>query len=169
MEVTSLNWYVIHVRSRHEFKVYERLSKVGVVVFLATVERLQKWKGRKKKLSFPLFPGYLFVNIHKTHEEMLAVLHTYGVVRFLSTAPGEPEPVHEGQIVSLKRLVDSKEAIDPYPYLKKGQRVRIKKGPLTGVEGFLVEREGYHILILSIDMLCKGVSLKIDVSDVESA
>ncbi|MDP2276587.1 MAG: antitermination protein NusG, partial [Nitrospirota bacterium] len=71
------------------------------------------------------------------------------------------------QIISLKKLVESKESLDPYPYLKEGQRVRIKMGPLAGVEGVLVERKGQHLLVLSVDILRQGVSLKIDASDVE--
>ncbi len=98
---------------------------------------------------------------------MLDVLKTSGVVKFLGVKPNEPEPVPEEQIISLKRLVENREHIDPYPYLKEGQRVRIKKGPLAGVEGLLSKRAGQHILILSVDILRQGVSLKIDAADVE--
>jgi len=137
--------------------------------FLPVVERLNKWKDRKKLVSFPLFPGYLFVHINKSYSDMLAVLKMQGVVRFLGLIPGDPEPVPEDQIVSLKKLVESKESLDPYPYLKEGQMVRIKSGPLAGVEGILVERAGQHILVLSVDILRQGVSLKIDASEVEAA
>jgi len=128
----------------------------------------EKWKDRKKLVSFPLFPGYLFVHIHKIYDTMLAILKTPGVVRFIGIIPGEPEPVPDEQIDSLKRLIENKENLDPYPYLKEGQRVRIKKGPLKGVEGILVERPGQHLLVLSVDILRQGVSIKIDASDVES-
>jgi transcription antitermination factor NusG len=171
MELTKtseLYWYAIHVRSRHEFKVLDRLTKAGIDSFLPVVERLNKWKDRKKLVSFPLFPGYLFVHIHKIYDTMLAILKTPGVVRFIGIIPGEPEPVPDEQIDSLKRLVENKENLDPYPYLKEGQRVRIKKGPLKGVEGILVERPGQHLLVLSVDILRQGVSIKIDASDVES-
>jgi transcription antitermination factor NusG len=167
-DISELYWYAVHVRSRHEFKVLDRLTKAGIDAFLPVVERLNKWKDRKKLVSFPLFPGYLFVHIHKIYDTMLAILKTPGVVRFISNIPGEPEPVPDDQIISLKRLVESKENLDPYPYLKEGQRVRIKKGPLKGVEGILVERHGQHILVLSVDILRQGVSIKIDASDVES-
>lgn len=172
MEITDtseLYWYAIHVRSRHEFKVLDRLTKAGIDAFLPVVERLNKWKDRKKLVNFPLFPGYLFVHIHKIYDTMLAILKTPGVVRFIGIIPGEPEPIPDEQIDSLKRLVESKENLDPYPYLKEGQRVRIKKGPLAGVEGILTEKAGQHILVLSVDILRQGVSIKIDASDVESA
>lgn len=81
--------------------------------------------------------------------------------------PGRPKPVPEEQILSLKRLVENKVSLDPYPYLKEGQRVRIRRGILAGVEGILIKRPGKHILVLSVDVLQKGVSLKIDASEVE--
>lgn len=166
---SSFCWYAVHVKSRHEFRVTERLTKAGMEAFLPVVERLNKWKDRKKLVSFPLFPGYLFVHINKSYSDMLAVLKMQGVVRFLGLIPSDPEPVPEDQIVSLKKLVESKESLDPYPYLKEGQMVRIKSGPLAGVEGILVERAGQHILVLSVDILRQGVSLKIDASEVEAA
>lgn len=164
----DLFWYAIHVRSRHEFSVLERLTKAGIEAFLPVVEKLSRWKDRKKLVSFPLFAGYLFVHIGKNNEAMHAVLKTTGVVRFIGIIPGEPESIPEDQIISLQKVVENKESLDPYPYLKEGQRVRIKKGALTGVEGLLVQRKGQHILVLSVDLLQQGVSLKIDASDVES-
>lgn len=167
MESTDIYWYAIYVRSRHEFRVVERLTKGGIEAFLPVVERVNRWKDRKKLVTFPLFPGYLFVHINKNYHNMLAVLKIQGVVRFLEMIPGEPEPVPEDQVTFLKRLVENKESLDPYPYLKEGQLVRIKRGPLTGVEGILAERTGQHILVLSVDILRQGVSLKIDASEIE--
>ncbi|MBF0343342.1 MAG: UpxY family transcription antiterminator [Nitrospirae bacterium] len=166
--ISNIYWYAIHVKSRHEYKVLERLTKIGIEAFLLTTERMQRWKDRKKIVSFPIFPGYLFVHIHKVNQEMLIVLKTQGVVKFIGMVPGEPESVPEEQIIALKRLVESKESLDPYPYLKKGQRVRIKKGPLVGMEGIFVERAGQHIFVISVDILRQGLSLKIDAADVES-
>jgi len=164
---TEQNWYAVHVRSRHEFKVFERLSQTGKEVFLPVVERQKKWKDRKKTVAFPLFSGYLFVHVSKSSHDRMFVLKTKGVVRFLGTIPGEPEPVPEEQIISLKRLVASKEELDPYPYLKEGQRVRVKSGPLAGVEGILAQKKDRHMLVLSVDILQQGVSVKIEAGDVE--
>lgn len=170
METTGIpdnHWYAIYVRPRHEFQVFGRLSKTGVEAFLPTVERLSKWKDRKKLIEFPLFPGYLFVHINKDSKDRLAILKTKGVVRFLGVSPNKPATIPDEQIDSLKRLVESKEALEPYPYLKEGERVRIKGGPLAGIEGMLVKKIRQHLLILSVDVLQQGVSLEIDASDVE--
>lgn len=163
----GLHWFAVHVRSRHEFRVFDRLTQAGIEAFLPAVERLSRWKDRKKLIDFPLFPGYLFVRISKDYHDMLAVLKTNGVVRFLGLIPGEPEPVPDDQISSLKKLVENKEALDPYPFLIEGQRVRIRKGPLAGVEGLLVKKHDKHLLVLSVDILQQGVSLEIEASEVE--
>ena len=86
-------------------KWWKRLKKSGVETFLPAVERLSRWKDRKKLINFPLFPGYIFVHMNKIYEAMLTVLKTRGVVRFLGIVPGEPEPVSEDQIISLKSLL----------------------------------------------------------------
>jgi transcription antitermination factor NusG len=165
--VPEPRWYAVHVRSRHEFQVTDRLNMKGMETFLPSVERLRKWKDRKKLIEFPLFPGYIFVHTTKESKNLLSVLKVKGVVRMLSTIPGEPDPIPDDQILSLKTLVDNKEDLDPYPYLSEGQRVTIIKGPLAGVEGILVEKLDKHILVLSVDVLRQGVALTINAADVE--
>lgn len=163
----SRKWFAVHVRSRHEFRVFERLSEAGIEAFVPVVERLQKWADRKKVIDFPLFPGYIFVYIPNSYDNMLAVLKKPGVVRFLGMIPGEPEQVPEEQVDSLKKLVSLKSEIDPYPYLKQGQQVKIRRGALKGAVGILTEKAGQHLFVVSIDILQQGVSVKIDASDIE--
>ena len=163
-----MDWYAIYVRSRHEFQISERLTKAGIDTFLPVVERLSRWKDRKRLMNFPLFPGYLFVRTDRSPQSRLSVLKTRGIVRFLGNVPGEPEPVPEEQIISLQTLIENKAFLEPYPYLKEGQRVRIKRGPLSGVEGIFVEKYGQHMLVISVDILLKGASLKIDAVEVET-
>ncbi len=161
------HWYAVHVRSRHEFKVVDRLSMKDIETFLPAVDRVSKWKDRKKTVAFPLFPGYVFVHTTRDAPSLLRVLKVAGVVRIICTLPGEPDPIPDDQILALKKLIENKEALDPYPYLSEGQRVIIKKGPLAGVEGILVEKLDKHILVLSVDVLRQGVALTISASEVE--
>ncbi len=160
-------WYVIYVRSRHEFKVAERLTDAGVENFLPIVERVSRWKDRRKLVTFPLFSGYLFVHIDDDPFKRLTVLKATGVVRFLGLSESAHETVPDERIMALKRLVESKEQIDPYPYLRGGRRVRINRGPLAGIEGTLVERLGQHMLVVNVDLIRQGAALRINASDVE--
>lgn len=160
-------WYAVHVRSRHEFQVTDRLTMKGVETFLPTVEKQRKWKDRKKMIAFPLFPGYVFVHTTKESDNLLSVLKVTGVVRMICTLPGQPDVIPDEQITSLQKLVENKEALDPYPYLNEGQMVRIVKGPLSGIEGILLKKQDKHLLVLSVDVLQQGVALTIDASEVE--
>lgn len=166
-EDTDFCWYVIHVRSRHEFQVYNKLVSAGVDAFLPAIETLSKWKDRNKRIRFPLFPGYLFVHTAKSQQDKLPILKIKGVVRFLGLIPGEPEPVPDDQVLSLKKVVEAQTTLDPFPYLHEGQRVRIKRGPLAGVEGILSQKAGRQMLVLSVDILRQSTALTIEASEVE--
>jgi len=148
--------------------VSARLNGSGIETFLPTVEKLRVWKDRKKVLPFPLFPGYLFVHTDTSNYARLRILTTNGVVRLLGTVPGEPEPVPEDQIFALKKLVETRSVLAPYPYLSEGRRVRIQKGPLAGVEGIFVEKSDRHTLVLSVDILRQSTAVTINASDVEA-
>lgn len=166
--VADLLWYCIYVRPRHEFKVLERLLKAQKEAFLPSVQRLSKWKDRKKLVEFPLFPNYLFVRTLSGSEDKRVVLQTQGVVCFVGANSGTYNSVPDEQIASLMKIIESNETMNPYPFLREGHRVRVKKGPFAGVDGLLVKKKGLHKLVVLIDMLQQGVSVEIDASDVEA-
>ena len=163
----TVHWYAVHVKARHEFRVYEKLTGAGVSTFLPSLKRISKWKDRNKLIEFPLFPGYLFVQTDNSHDVRITILKTQSVVRILGTITGEPEPVPEEQIKALMKIIASGVTLDPYPYLQEGQKIRIKSGPLAGIEGLLVEKAGQHKLILSVDILSQSTSVTIQASEVE--
>ena len=160
------NWYAVYVRSRHEFIVQTALTHKSLQTFLPAVERLRQWKDRKKKIMFPLFPGYLFVQCNGDAEHFLAVLKTKGVVKILGDSFGY-QPVPLQQIESLKTMVAGRCTLDEYPYIKEGQKVRIASGPLAGVCGILVKKGSEHTVVVSIDLLQKGVAVTVDGASVE--
>lgn len=163
------NWYALHVRSRHEFAASSELQRKGIESFLPSVMRVSQWKDRKKRVEFPLFPGYLFVHIAPRAEEFLRVVKTRGTVRFIALEPGHPTPVPAGEIDSLKLLVESGEPLDVYPHLAPGTRVRVKRGPLAGAEGMLHQREGQHLFLVNIEILGRSVGLRMYAEDIEQA
>lgn len=162
-------WFAVHTRSRHEFLANEHLRKEGIDAFLPVVEKLRRWKDRKKKVLFPLFSGYLFVRIERSHKEMLKVLKSKGVVRILGNKENELLPIPAEQIDVLKKLVEEKTELDPYPYLREGERVRIKYGPLKGIEGVLVEKSGQHKVVVSVDIIQQSAAMSINIIDIEKA
>jgi len=167
VDVNPPAWYCVHTRSRHEDVVYQRLSDKKIHAFLPKLEVWSKRKDRRKKIQKALFPGYLFVYEIMNPRSGLEILKTPGVVRILGNELG-PLSVPEIQIESIKKILDGKAAVSPFPYLREGQLVRVVDGPLKGCEGFLLKiKEGREKLVISIDLLQRSVSVEIDTASVE--
>jgi transcription antitermination factor NusG len=162
-------WFALSVRSRHEFVVHDALRQKGVETFLPFVKRVRQWKDRKTTVEFPLFPGYLFVSIFPRAEEFMKVVTIRGSVTFISLVPGYPTPVPTEEIDSLKIVLDSGSAFDVYPQFKAGARVRIKKGPLSGAEGVLTNKDDQQVFLVNVELLGRSVGVKIQAQDIETA
>ncbi len=160
-----MKWYAVHTRSRHEKQVDLFLSERGVETFLPLVHTLSRRRDRKKYVDIPLFPGYLFVCAEK--ERLYDVKYTRGVTRIIGTDLGVPTPIPDKQILDIKSVMETEVQLDPFPYLKKGRMVRVKSGPLKGMEGILVERKGHYKLVIRIDLLQKGAAAEVYISDIE--
>ena len=164
----AMLWYAVYTKPRHERKVNIHLARDGITTFLPEIERWSRRKDRKKKIMYPLFPGYLFINTELSVENRLKVIKTKGVVRILGTK-GVPTAIPAHQIDAIQKLVDSKNNVSPYPYLKKGQVVRVIGGPLNGVEGIFVSEKGKGKLVITVDILYRSISVAIEEADVKPA
>ncbi|MDV5121839.1 MAG: UpxY family transcription antiterminator [Candidatus Scalindua sp.] len=161
-----MKWYAVHTRSRHEKQVDLFLSERGVETFLPLVHTLSRRMDRKKYVDIPLFPGYLFVFTEK-ERLLFDVKYTRGVTRIIGTDLDAPTPIPDKQILDIKSIMETEVKLDPFPYLKKGRMVRVKSGPLKGLEGILVERKGHYKLVIKIDLLQKGAAAEVYISDIE--
>lgn len=157
-------WWALYTRHQHEKVVAEALAAKKFEVFLPLYESMRKWKDRKKLISLPLFPCYVFVK--GTLDRKLQVVSTPGVHMVLCR--GERiASVPEAEIDAIQRVVEGRFRVEPHPFLKCGERVRVVKGSLEGVEGILLRKKNWHRLVLSVDMLAQSVAVEIDSSDVE--
>ena len=162
------HWYALYVKSRYEFVTRGELLKKGIETFLPVVRKLSQWKDRKKWVEFPLFPGYLFIHIPPYPDAFLAILKTRGAVHILSLEPGYPTPVPPEEINSLRLLLESGKAFDVYPHLKEGDRVRVKRGPLTGAEGTLKVKNEQYMFLINIDLLGRSIGVTISADAIEA-
>jgi len=162
--VENKSWYAVYTIVRHEKTVNSSLVEKDIESYLPLKKTISRWKDRKKKVYFPLFPGYVFVNIDISHK--LSVLKIPGVVHILGIS-GNPTPIPYEQIESIKTLLESDLSFVDYPYLVEGNEVIVVNGILQGVRGRVVERRGEHKLILSVDLIKRSVSLELDINDVE--
>ena len=162
-EVT-VAWYAIWTRSRHESVVREQLLQKGYDTFLPTITKWSRWKDRKKKIEWPLFPGYCFAKFNA--EEALAILKCTGVVNIISFE-GKPAAIPEHEIESIRTLISSDLQYDPCPLIKEGTMVEVTHGALKGVVGRLVRKGAHARLVLSVDLIGQGVSVEVDAGDVK--
>jgi len=153
-------WYAIQTRPRHEKAVATQLTGRGVATFLPLVNELHRWSDRRKQVQLPLFPGYAFVRIGRSVEERVIVLRADGVVSFVG-GHGEGTPIPDTQIEDIGRLLN-KVRCTSHPFLKVGQRVRIRGGYLDGIEGILVARNGNHTLVISVEPIQRSIAVSID-------
>jgi transcription termination/antitermination protein NusG len=161
--VTGPAWFAIWTRSRHEQTVREQLDRQGVEAFLPTITRWSRWKDRKKKVDWPLFPGYCFARFPA--ETRLPVLKCNGVVNIVSFN-GEPAPIPDREIDSLRLLVATDLAYDPCPLIREGMMVEVVHGPLRGIIGRLVRKGSHARLVLAVDLIGQAVSVEVDAADV---
>jgi transcription antitermination factor NusG len=159
-------WYAVHTRSNFEKRVAVELGLKGIETFLPSFCEVHRWKDRKKTVEIPYFASYVFVRIEDSPEQRLDVLRTSGTVRLLGSR-GEIEPIPDLEIENLQLLVESSLSACAHPFLKEGSTVRVKSGPLRGIEGLLVQVKNQNRLILSLNLLARSVATEIDLCDVE--
>jgi transcription antitermination factor NusG len=166
--VEAESWYALHTRPRHEKIVAQRLEERGVSAFLPMITEVHKWSDRKKKVELPLFSCYVFAKFTPNRAERLRVLRVDGVFCLVGAA-GEGTPIPDAQIDAVRNLVDTGLPCVSHPFLKIGQRVRIRSGALDGMEGILLSRNGDQTLVISIEAIQRSLAVRVEGYEVEPA
>lgn len=162
----AAHWFAIWTRSRHEQLVRQQLEQRKVDAFLPTVTRWSRWKDRRKKVDWPLFPGYCFARFDPA--DSLTILKCTGVVSIVSFE-GKPAPIPAVELDSIRVLVGSELQYDPCPLLHEGELVEVTHGPLKGVVGRLLRKDTHKArLVLSVDLIGQAVSVDVDAADVRA-
>ena len=163
--LASLQWFAIWTRSRHEQVVREQLETRRIDTFLPTITRWSRWKDRKKKIDWPLFPGYCFARFDTA--DALPVLKCTGVVNIVSFE-GRPAAIPEHELESIRVLIASDLKCDPCPLIREGMMVEVVHGPLRGVIGHLMRKDTHRArLVLSVNLIGQSVSVEVDAADVK--
>jgi transcription antitermination factor NusG len=156
-------WHVAYVVTRHEKAVAKELDRRSVESFLPVYQAVHYWNKRRAQVELPLFPSYVFVRM--TFHERLRVLQVPAVVH-LVTFNGLPASLPEEEIEALRAAVRMRRA-QPHPYYSLGDRVRIKSGPLKGLEGILVKQPSSSRIIVAVDFIHRSVSVELEPHDLE--
>jgi transcription antitermination factor NusG len=164
---SRIRWYAVSTRSRQEKVAASTLDALGIAHFLPLQTERRRWSDRMQSVNTPLFPGYLFVHIDPSSRLKLEVLKAPGVVRFVGDRMG-PISIQDSEIEGISNLVTSGAELSPHPFLKQGDRVRVVRGALAGVEGTLVRIGSKSQIVISIEVLHRSLATTVSESDVEA-
>lgn len=164
----AARWYACHTRARSEKRVASRLADQGVEAYLPTVQRLRKWADRRKRVEFPLFPGYVFARFEASG--LYTVLSVPGVATVVRQG-GRAAPVADEEIENIRRvaagLVVTKQMPEPEPF-HPGDFVRVTGGPFDGVIGVVKEVRGRRRVLVGLHTIGLGVAIDVDLRTLES-
>jgi transcriptional antiterminator NusG len=152
-------WYALYVRSRHEKTVENSLRNKGYSVFSPSYLTKRKRVDRIAEIEVALFPGYVFCQFDSN--KRLPILMTPGVVGVVGRG-SRAEPVDDTEIASIRTVALAGGSVQPWPFLRLGQRIRLQAGPLAGAEGFFLRVKDEYHLVVSITLLQRGVSVVIE-------
>ena len=160
----DLAWYALRTRHQHEKVAATSLSNKGFEIFLPLYEAVRQRKDRIKRLSLPLFPCYVFM--HGNLRRSLDVVTTPGIQGFVMMG-SRAAAIPESEIEAVRRVVNGSFQAEQCPFLQCGDRVRVKSGPLNGIEGILVRKKNHLRLVLSVGILGKSVSVEVDSTSID--
>ena len=159
-------WYAVSTCSRQENVAASMLAGLGIRCFHPLITEVHCWSDRKKTVSRPLFPCYLFVHIARSCETQLRVLKVPGIVSFVGGAHG-PTAIPEEEIDSVRAVLSSGIDCVPHPFFQVGDRVRIVRGVLAGIEGTFIRSGWDSKLVISIEMIQRSMAINIAGCDIE--
>jgi transcription termination/antitermination protein NusG len=163
-------WYALYTRSHCEQLVCEQLAAKGLHLFLPKIQVWSQRAGVKHRIAVPMFPGYLFLHSLVDSAIYLEVRQARGLVRILVQGWDRLAVVPAEEIHAIYAMLRSELPIHPHPYLREGQRVRVMRGLLSGVEGILIGgKANKGRLVLSVELLQQSVAVEVDCNDVEQA
>jgi transcription antitermination factor NusG len=157
-------WYAVQVKSRLEVPISQMLRSKDYESYVPTHQTRRTWSDRIKTVETSLFAGYVFVRLDIV--KRLPILVTPGVLGIVGIGK-QPVAIPDEELDAVRRIVESRLCAGPYPYLAVGQKVRVAKGPLYGLEGSLVSVKNEHRLVVSVSLLQRCIAAEVEADWVE--
>ncbi len=159
MRCASLPWYALRVRSKREGITSDHLAAIGREVFSPTYCGVKQWSDRKKQVQSPLFPGYVFCRFDV--QQRLPILTSPGLIAIVGVGK-VPMSVPDTEVEAIRTILRSGVFAQPWPFLTVGQKVEICGGPLSGVDGILVNFKDSYRVVVSINMLQRSIAAEVE-------
>jgi transcription antitermination factor NusG len=163
---SDLAWYAVQTSYRCEQRVASGLAAKGFRTYLPLLREVHRWKDRRKVIDVPAFGGYLFVHYEPSLRNRVKVLETSGIVRLLG-GNHAPSRIPDLEIEDVRRTLGSGVPCDRCDALTPGTLVKVKRGPLAGVQGRLARIKNSLRLMITISVFSQAISAELGLDDVE--
>jgi transcription antitermination factor NusG len=157
--MATTRWYALTVRHQHERQTEHALQSRGWETLVPLYRSRSQWSDRFKEIDVPLFAGYIFCQFPL--DQRIHVMDTPGVAKIVGFG-GAPVPLEDREIADIRLLVASAIPLRPWPYLQPGDRVRVERGPLRGVEGTLLRTKDRWRLVIGVELLQRSIAVEVD-------
>jgi len=159
-----LEWYVAHTRPRCEKKLERYCQREGFTVTLPLYRSVKKYRGKTEVFLKPLFPGYVFLRLQRYQRQK--VFQSDYVANLLDV-PDQEE--FEAQLKDILFALEQQVEVRLAPIITVGTRVRVRNGPLQGMEAWVQARKGMTEVLLRLDFIGQAAAVKISAEDLEPA
>ena len=158
----ALCWFVAHTRPRCEKKLVQECTRGSVEATLPCYQNVRKYQGKTKVFDKPIFPGYVFLFMPPQRRQFVAQSQN---VATLLTVPDQT--VFERQLQDVLTALEAKVPIQLAPEIGLGKSVRIKRGPLAGMQGWVESRYGMCTVLLRLDFIGQAAAIQMHADDLE--
>jgi transcriptional antiterminator RfaH len=160
--MSELAWFVAHTRPRREKKLQEYCVRSGFASTLPCYQSIRKYRGKKVVFKKPLFPGYVFLQL--LPDQRQAVLQSDHVANLLVV---HDQALFLRQLGEILQALDSNLEIYLAPEIGVGTRVKVKYGPLRGIDGWVEQRYGMTTVLLRLDFIGQAAAVKLQADELE--
>jgi transcription antitermination factor NusG len=164
--ISKPHWYALRTRSRQEKTAASMLTSLQIPCFLPLKSEMHQWSDRKKTVEVPLFSCYVFVYLDLARDQKLRALKVPGIIGFVGNSTG-PIPIPDAQINSIQTVLVCDVEYSVEPFIREGDKIRVVRGALAGVEGTLVQFNSTDRLLISIEVIHYSLAVSISRCDVQ--
>lgn len=150
-------WFVAHTKPRHEKKLAQDCGLQGLTSVLPCYDSAHKYRGKTEIFRKPLFPGYVFLFIEPQHKDFFRRNdHVANVLDVFD------QDTFCRQLKDILLAIDTTPGVFLAPSIGVGMRVRVKAGPLRGVEGWVEQRYGLATVLLRLDFISQAAAVQLE-------
>jgi transcription antitermination factor NusG len=160
--MADLAWFVAHTRPRCEKKLSQYCEQEGIAATLPLVSSVHRYRGKTVSFTKPLFPGYVFLQL--LAEQKSKVFQRDHVANLLVVTDQE---LFQQQLAEVLQALASGVEIFLAPEIGVGSRVKVKSGPLRGMDGWVEKRYGLTTVLLRLDFIGQAAAVKLAADELE--